>query len=214
MRAVALLASLFAVLPALPGTGVPHFVDGVHFVTLESPFRTADRRRIEVAEVVSYDCLHCFGFEPLLQAWSRRQKRDVHVVQVHASTRAHAEPLIRGYYTVRALRLPEKAHAEVFSRVQLDHQPPATAAEWAELLSAYGADRDQVLQVYASPAVTGQVREAQARARCYDLELGGGGAPRLIVNGKYVVTPDPVGPQEQALAVVDYLVSRERAAAR
>ena len=44
---------------------------GVHYEVLPQPIRTADATKIEVNEVFSYTCGHCFNFEAVLHPWSK-----------------------------------------------------------------------------------------------------------------------------------------------
>ena len=47
------------------------FEVGVNYDLLPIPVETADPSKIEVVEVFSYGCPHCFEFEPSIEAWAR-----------------------------------------------------------------------------------------------------------------------------------------------
>ncbi|MCH2354410.1 MAG: hypothetical protein MK295_08260, partial [Pseudomonadales bacterium] len=46
--------------------GTPKFVEGKHYVRIPIQVETHDSEAIEVAEIFSYGCIHCFRFDPLI----------------------------------------------------------------------------------------------------------------------------------------------------
>ncbi|RYZ96595.1 MAG: thiol:disulfide interchange protein DsbA/DsbL, partial [Moraxellaceae bacterium] len=70
------------------------FVEGKDYTLLSEQVRPAvDASKIEVTEVFSYTCPHCFHFEPLLDAWIEKQKPDVALTQIHTSWDPRMEPV-------------------------------------------------------------------------------------------------------------------------
>ena len=49
------------------------FEVGVNYDLLPIPVEPADPSKIEVVEVFSYGCPHCFDFEPAIESWAARQ---------------------------------------------------------------------------------------------------------------------------------------------
>lgn len=204
---VALLGLVFS-LSACAQDKAEEYLEGKQYVLLEQPVRTADPSKIEVAEVFAYSCPHCFHFEPLLQAWEKKQAGDVYVVQTHAMWNAGMEPLMRGYYTSVTLKIKDKAHMAVFNALHLEHKSFNSAEDWADFFVAYGVDKAKTISTYNSFGVTSQIKQAEARARSYKVT----GTPELVVNGKYRVSSRLTGGHEEMLKVVDFLIAKERAA--
>lgn len=205
------LVALFAVFLSLAACAEQapkqEYIAGQHYIVLEQPVRTVDPKKIEVAEIFSYHCGHCFNFEPALQAWKKQQAEDVVVVQTHAMWNQQMENLARAFYTIKALKIEDKAHMAVFNAIHLEQKNFNTPDQWAEFLSAYGTDKAAVLKTFNSFGVTSQVKQADARARGYGIT----GTPEMVVNGKYRITSSKLnGGHAEMLKVADFLVNKER----
>src|SRR5438309_2645469 len=57
-------------------------VEGVHYVRLADAAPAGTASKIEVIEFFWYECPHCNGFEPALEAWLKRLPEDVAVRRV------------------------------------------------------------------------------------------------------------------------------------
>ncbi len=199
-------ATAFATEPAASSLIFP-YLEGKDYVVLDTPVRTANPAKIEVTEVFSYICPHCFHFDPILSAWMKEQKPDVTLVQVHASWSPSMESYQRGFYTAQALKVKDKAHVAIFNAIHVDHKEFKDAQAWAEFLSAYGVSKQAVLTAYDSDAVTKQIKQADQLFRSYQIS----GTPELVVEGKYRISTRFSGSQEEMLKVIQYLVNKVRA---
>ena len=206
MRFLAALITIVFSFTAFAETSPRKFTAGEHYIVLDQPVRTSDSSKIEVAEVFSYHCGHCFHFEPALQAWEKTLPEDVVMVQTHAIWNQQMENLARGYYTIMALGIKEQAHMAVFNAIHLHHKSLNTAEQWADFLSTYGTDKASVLKTFNSFGVGSQVKQASARARGYGIT----GTPELVVNGKYRITSSKLKSQEEMLQVAEFLIEKER----
>lgn len=184
-----------------------NYLEGKDYILLDEPVRPQDPNKIEVAEVFSYLCGHCFHFEPLVSAWAKTQKADVAFVQVHASWSTGMQAYQRGYYTAVLLKVKEKSHQATFDRIHRDGKELATAEDWADFLSAYGVTKQAVLSSYNAFAVNSLLAQADARVRGYKIS----GTPELIVDGKYRVSSRLVTSHEEMLKVTQFLVDKIRA---
>jgi protein dithiol oxidoreductase (disulfide-forming) len=184
-----------------------NYLEGKDYVLLDEPVRPQDPSKIEVAEVFSYLCGHCFHFEPLVSAWAKAQQSDVVLVPVHASWGEAMLPYQRGYYTAVLLKVKTKSHQATFDRIHRDGKELATAEAWADFLSGYGVTKQAVLSSYNSFAVNSLLAQADARVRGYKIS----GTPELIVDGKYRISSRQVGSQEAMLKVAQFLVDKIRA---
>jgi thiol:disulfide interchange protein DsbA len=197
--------SAFAAEPAVAPAA--NYLEGKDYVLLDEPVRPQDPSKIEVAEVFSYLCGHCFHFEPLVSAWAKAQPSDVVLVPVHANWGEAMLPYQRGYYTAVLLKVKTKSHQATFDRIHRDGKELATAEAWADFLSAYGVTKQAVLSSYNSFAVNSLLAQADARVRGYKISS----TPELIVDGKYRISSRQVGSQEAMLKVAAFLVDKTRA---
>lgn len=207
MRILVALMGLVFSLSACAQESAGTYKEGEHYVVLEQPVRTADPTKIEVAEVFAYSCPHCFDFEPMLQAWEKKQPADVYLSQTHAMWSPQMEPLVRGYYTSVALKIKEKTHMAVFKAMHLERKQIVTAEQWAEFFAAYGVDKAAAISTFNSFGVTSQIKQAEARARSYKIT----GTPEMVVDGKYRISSRLAGGHAEMLKVVDFLVAKIRA---
>lgn len=207
MRILAALLGLVFSLSACAQEAASEYLEGKDYVLLEQPVRTADPSKIEVAEVFAYSCPHCFDFEPLLQAWEKKQAKDVYLAQTHVMWNPQMEPLVRGYYTSIALKIKEKTHMDVFKAMHLEHKQIVTAEQWADFFAAYGVDKATALSTFNSFGVTSQIKQAEARARSYKVAS----TPEMVVEGKYRISSKLAGGHAEMLKVADFLVAKVRA---
>ncbi len=207
MRILVALVGLVFSLNACAQEQAGTYKEGQHYVVLEQPVRTSDSSKIEVAEVFSYSCPHCFDFEPMLQAWEKQQPEDVYLSQTHAMWSPQMEPLIRGYYTSIALKIKDKTHMAIFNALHLERKSINNADQWADFFATYGVDKAKTLSTYNSFGVTSQIKQAEARARGYKIT----GTPEMVVDGKYRITSRLAGGHAEMLKVVDFLVAKIRA---
>ncbi len=205
---VALVITLVSLMACAEQAAQPAYVEGQHYVVLSTPVRTADPSKIEVVEVFSYHCGACFQFEPLLQAWKKRQPDDVALVQTHAMWNNPMKVMARAFYTTKALKIDDKAHQAIFNAIHLEQKTFNSPAQWADFLTQFGPDRDTIIKTFDSFAVSSQVSQADSRARGYGITS----TPELVVNGKYRIDSRQAGSHAEMLKVADYLIEQERKA--
>jgi protein dithiol oxidoreductase (disulfide-forming) len=186
------------------------YTEGKDYEVLAQQVRPADPSKIEVGEVFSFLCPHCHRFEPLIQAWAKKQPADVKLVQTHASFN-HKWPIYqRGFYTMAALGVKEKAQEAVFTSIYVGNQEMLTAEAWANFLATHGVDKQKALSTFNSFGVNSQVKQADNRVR--DLKITS--TPSLIIDGRFRIL---VSNHEEMLKVAQFLVDKvraERAAAK
>ncbi|MFO1389690.1 thiol:disulfide interchange protein DsbA/DsbL [Cellvibrio sp.] len=178
--------------------------EGKDYVVLSERVTPADPSKIEVAEVFSYLCSHCYHFEPLLTAWAKKQPADVQLVQTHASFNQNWPIYQRAYYTILALGVKDKVQDAVFNSVFVGQKQMLTAEAWADFLSLYGVDKQKTLSTYNSFGVNSQIKQADARVRDFKVSA----TPTVVVDGRFKVA---VSKHEDMLRVTQSLVDKVRA---
>lgn len=203
MKAV---AGLF-LLALTVGAHAQPYEAGVHYQPLPVPVQTANNDAIEVVEVFSYACVHCYDFEPLLATWVAQQGTGVDFRRFPAIFNPTWEQLAQAYYAAEALEVTAQVHGALFEAIHVTGKDVRDPEVLAELFYEQAeVDPVQFAKVFSSFGVRSKVAQASARGRAYRVT----GVPSLIVNGKYRVDGRMAGGSANMLQVVDYLIAKER----
>lgn len=179
---------------------------GKDYQIITVPVHTANPEKIEVNEVFWYGCPHCFHFEPTLEAWAKKLPSDVDFERTPAIWRPAMEVHARAYYTAKLLGNLDAMHSIIFKAMQEEKKALANENEVVALFVNHGTAEADARKAYDSFSVQSQTRQADARARSYGVQ----GTPEIIVNGKYRVSTEDAGSQENMLKVADFLIEKER----
>ena len=185
------------------------YQQGVHYEVLPQVIRTANPNKIEVNEVFSYTCGHCYNFEAVLGPWSEQLAEDVDFQQTPAIWQPALEPYARAYYSAAMLKVLDLVHMPIFEAIHVKREPVRTEADFAAIFATQGIDSDKFTKAYNSFGMSSMVNQAKARVRGYRVQ----GTPEVIVNGKYRVSTRQAGGFEGMLSVTDFLIEKERRAA-
>lgn len=196
--AMALGLALMAALP----------VQAEDYVELAAPQPTVDPQKIEVVELFSYACPHCYHFEPMLHAWVQAQQKDVVFIRIPAVFRPSWEPLARAYYVAELLGVLDKVHGAMFKAIHEQKQSLDTEDAVAKVFIAQGVDEKQFRDAYASFGVAAKLNRGKQLLQRY----GVSGVPTLVINGKYRTSANEAGGHEGMLKAADTLIAQERAA--
>ena len=202
-----LMLLLLALLPLFAHAAEP--VAGTDYVEIPGgkPYAPLDGK-VEVVEVFGYTCIHCAHFQPVVDAWLKKQPSSVRFTPLPAAFGGYWMPYARAYYAAAKLRVLGKTHDAMFKALHETGSLPiqnASDEEIATFYKGYGADPKAFIAAMNSPA-TGLLLD---RSRDFAMAAGIEGTPTIVVNGKYRVTGRSF---DDALRITDYLVARERAA--
>ncbi len=186
------------------------FVEGTHFERLPVAVDTVDDSKIEVVEMFSYACVHCFNFDPMIESWHARQGEGVNFMRIPAVFSEDWELLAQAFYTAETLGVSEQIHTPMFEGIHVKNQDLRRVPLLVDLF-AVNADvsEEDFNTAYNSFSVRSRVQQAKAKGRAYRIT----GVPSMIVNGKYRVDGRMAGSNTKMLEVVDYLVKLEQSAA-
>jgi cyclophilin family peptidyl-prolyl cis-trans isomerase len=183
------------------------YIAGEHYVVLDRPVPTRDNRKIEVVEMFTYGCPHCYEFEPLIKGWSKQQAGDVDFWYFPAVWNEPMKLYARAFYAANELNVSEKIHLPLFNAIVIEQKSIRNEADLADIFESHGVDRKDFTEVFNSTETETQVKYAEERVRLYKPV----GVPEIIVNGKYRVDRMRAGGLKEMLAVADYLINKERA---
>jgi len=182
------------------------YTAGEHYIVLDKPVATRDSSKIEVVEMFSYGCPHCYEFEPLVKEWSNKQTRDIDFWFFPAVWNESMKLFARAFYTAHHLNIAKKIHMPLFRAVVIEQKNLSKETMLADFFTQYGVDKKTFSKAFNSTDVANQVKLAEERVNHYKPA----GAPEIIVNGKYRIDRMRAGGIKEMLAVADYLVNKER----
>jgi thiol:disulfide interchange protein DsbA len=195
-----------AVMPASASELVARFLEGTHYQKIPNPVPTqAAAGQVEVTEVFSYGCIHCYNFDPMVEAWHKAQD-NVTFQRVPAVFNPSWEVLAKAYYIAEALGVAERMHGPLFRAI---HDKPVNIGDPKLMGSLFnteaGISPDAFKSAFESLGVRGKV----GRAKDLGPQLGLRAVPSMVVDGQYVIDSSMVaGGNAGMLEVVDFLVSR------
>ena len=198
-------------LPAFAQAQSRAFQSGTDYLTLDKPAPTeAPAGQVEVVEFFWYNCPHCNGFEPMFDAWAKKQPKDVSVRRVPIAFRPDFEPQQRLYYVLEGLGKLDELHRKVFMAIHVEKQPLNTADQITAWVDKQGIPKAKFLEMYNSFSVSTKARKATQLQDAYALD----GVPALGINGRYFTSGTQAKTLERSLQVADYLIVQSRTAAK
>ncbi|WNK20424.1 thiol:disulfide interchange protein DsbA/DsbL [Halomonas piscis] len=198
---------------ALAGLGLSAAVSaqtltaGEDYETLETPVETrVDDGQIEVTEVFWFGCPHCYRLQPAVTEWYDTLPDDVGVVHQPATMGGAWNVHARAFYAAQELGIEEDLHKDFFDAIHKDGRELTDTDELAAFFADYGVSKDEAREALGSFGVKSQVNKAHARLRNMRLK----GVPALMVDGRYLVTPQSAGSLDNMPKIADALVERVR----
>jgi cyclophilin family peptidyl-prolyl cis-trans isomerase/thiol-disulfide isomerase/thioredoxin len=182
------------------------FIAGEHYIVLDTPVATRDPGKIEVVEMFSYGCPHCYEFETLIQQWAKIQDSDVDYWDFPAVWNPPMKFFAKAFYAAHELNVADKIHLPLFSAIVIDQQNLSSEAKLGEFFARQGIDKKAFSKAFNLETVEDQAQQAELRVINYKPV----GVPEIIVNGKYRIDRMRAGGYSEMLAVVDFLVNKER----
>lgn len=201
------IAAALACTLAFATANAAEFTEGVDYVKLPVPVETRDPNKIEVVEVFSYACIHCYNLEPIVAAWHQTVSDDVDFHRLPLVTQ-RLLPLAQAFFAADTLGVLDRIHMPMFAAIH-EYGIDMSRREYVRrlFLRDGGVDEEEFMRVYDSFGVQSRVRQADAKGRMYRIMA----TPSVVVNGRYVTESGRVGLQGM-FAVVNHLIDLERAA--
>ena len=177
------------------------------FVILNPAQKTDDPSKVEVLEFFHYGCPHCRDFDPLIEAWRKKQPADVSFRQVPAIwDNPQLSALARLFYAAEVSGELEAVHHQVFIAVQEQKRQLFTEEQVSEWINGKVTDSARFMAAYTSFGVNSMLQRADQLARAMRIQ----GVPTVAVDGRFLTSASMAGSHEEALKVVDQLIERVR----
>ena len=203
-----LLALLFAgAAHAQSAPAMVMYQPGVNYQRI-IPARPLDAaaRRIQVIEVFSYACPHCYEFQRYAHALRKSLPANAEFVRLPAVFWPQWEPYARAYFAARKFGVADKANQALFDAIWVKRQPLHSLEQLAGFYARYGVQPAAFLKVARSPAVTGEMRHAMQLEQAW----GVNGTPAIVVDGAW--RSGAVQSYQQLVDVARFLVQQAEAA--
>ena len=183
------------------------YQEGEHYQRLSKAVRTQDPSRVEVVEVFGYWCPHCNNFERYLGPWKKQQPEHVDFKHMPVIFRPNQAEFAKAYYVAQTLGVEHEAHPALFSLIHQQRGWINNKEQLGEFFAGFGVSEADFAKAYGSFALNSQINRGKKKAREYQIR----GVPAMVVNGKYLINAEMAGSQKEMLAIVDFLVEKEKA---
>lgn len=178
---------------------------GRDYELLSPPQATETGKKIEVLEIFSYGCPHCFDLEADFTQWAKQLPKDVEVRRLPAIFRDSWSPLAKAYYAFETLGLTERLHGEFFNAIHVKHARFDNDNDVLDWVEKQGVNRKSFSDAYFSFAVQSKALRARQLSKAYGIT----GVPAVIVDGKYRAYVTAKG-HSGLFATLDQLIRQAR----
>ncbi len=183
------------------------FQENVHYDLIKPPKMLDNPDKVEVLEVFSYACPHCFRFEPAVHKWLQNKPAQAEFKRMPVLfVGRHGELLARAYYIADALGVEKKISSAIFNTLHVKRERISNKATLKNIFVAQGVSAKDFDAMYDSFAVDSGLRKSKMMTS----KLGITGVPTIVVQGKYRTAPSRVsGGNNAVFALVNNLVEKE-----
>lgn len=178
---------------------------GKDYELVSPPQAVETGKKIEVLEIFSYGCPHCFDLEADFSQWAKQQPKDVEVRRLPAIFRDSWIPLAKAYFALDAMGLTDKLHGEFFNAIHVKHirfDDDNAVFDWVE---KQGVNRKAFSDAYSSFAIQSKAMRAKQLSKAYGIT----GVPAVIIDGKYRAYVSAKG-HAGLFATIDQLIRQAR----
>ncbi len=202
---------LLAISPAAFAGGGPGYT------VLTDPQSTDTGKKVEVIEFFAYGCPHCFGFDPALAAWVKKQGDQIVFKRVPVNFRPEWVLHERMYYALEAMGKLEDTHGKIFNALHVDRQRLDNDEAIMALMVKLGIDKQKFADAYGSFSVQAKVKRVGQLQASYKIDQ----VPLVVVDGRYATSPSKAGDmighekpeseqQQMAIKILDDLVGKSK----
>ena len=199
------LIVMTSLLPEIASAMPLAFVEGVHYKATPQKIATSDENAIEVIELFSYSCPHCFRLDPQVAEWKKTLPANVKFTYVPAIFRDSWLQLAKVFYAAEATGDLEKLHPLLFNAIHVEKRRLTTEEQLLDFVVEQGIERESFVKAMNSFAVKGKVKKALVLSQTSGIT----GVPSMIVNGQYRTDAPLSGGLKEMLNVVDFLINNQ-----
>lgn len=147
--------------------------------------KTSNPAQVEVVEVFSYTCGHCFQLEAPVANWLKTKPKDVNFVRIQMPGEGVWESLARTYFTLEAMKKVEEGHPVMYKAMMVDRIRAFDKDSIAKYLSQNAdIDAGEFTKLWNSfPVTSSYNRAVDLVQKQYKVDY----TPVFIIDGKYLV---------------------------
>lgn len=191
--------------------------NGLGYDVLTDPQATESGKKVEVIEFFAYGCPHCFGFDPVLAAWLKKQGDAITFKRIPVNFRPEWVLHERMYYALEAMGKIEDIHGKIFTHLHVDHQRLDNDDAILAFVVKHGIDKQKFADAYGSFSVQSKVKRIAQMQANYKIDQ----VPLVVVDGRYRTSPSKAGElvggnkseaeqQQAAIKVLDDLMAKAK----
>ena len=167
---------------------------------------TQTENKVEVLEIFSYACPHCYSFEPQLQKWLQGMSDKAEFRRMPAVFRDDYIPVAKAYYTAVKLGVIDKIHQPLFDAIHKQRKYDLLEEDsLRDFFVEMGVNSDDFDRTFNSMEITTKIRQAEVMGKKYRIPH----VPIIIINGKYMTSPSDAKSFETLFNVMDTLILQE-----
>jgi thiol:disulfide interchange protein DsbA len=180
-------------------------VEGKDYTVLREAQPVESKGKIEVVEVFSYACPHCFEMHPRITAWAGKLPADTVLRKIPAGFKNPGWiPLARAYYALESTGDLKRLEGPLFEAIHRERQPLMDEKSITEWVAKQGVDRAKFSTAWNSFGVNTRMSQNERQMVGYEVS----GVPMIVVDGRYTVLGNSY---EQMLENTGALVAKIRA---
>lgn len=181
------------------------YQEGVHYEpTSQRMAKNTSGDKIEVIELFSYSCPHCFTLDSQITQWKETLPENVTFIQVPAIFRDSWLQLARVFYAAQVTGDLEKLHKVLFNAIHIDKRRLDTEERLLDFVAEQGIDRKKFAETMDSFTVKTNVKKALVISQT----AGVSGVPSIIVDGRYHTDAPKAGGMTEMLKVTEHLIEK------
>lgn len=140
--------------------------------------------QVEVVELFSYTCPHCYQLEAPLAAWEKTKSDDIKLVRIQVPGQGIWELLSKMDLTFEAMKIEDKMRPIIFNAIMVERENFTTKEQIADYVAKHDVDKEKFLKTWGSFAVTQNFeRNVDIVANQYGINY----TPAFIIDGKYLL---------------------------
>ena len=181
------------------------YLKGKHYYELENKVTKTSEKKVEVKEIFSYACPHCYSFESHIKTWKKNLPATVEFKQEPAVWNGLMSLYAHAFFTANEQKTFDKLHDNLFAEVVIEGTPLLSEAMFATFFAEHGVNDETFSALFDSKKVLDKVKRAQVLTQVYKIK----DIPAMIVNNKYRVSLESAGTKEEMLKIVNHLIQQE-----
>jgi len=175
-----------------------------HYIDLKEAVSTGAEGSVEVIELFSYACPHCYKFDPQVEHWLANKPDYIQFQRMPVVFRKSWKPLAKAYYALDQLDALEKGHTAIFNALHVKKKNIKTDEQMLEFLTeTLAMPAEDIKKVYGSFVTGTKVSKGDNIARKVSVKYQKWGVPAMLVQGRYLVLGGLPGYQDGSVKIFD-----------